>query len=332
VRRRIASGGGAGVALALALGCAVSPAVSQQTVEESILAPLASRSLLLDGAVAGGLMVAVGERGHVLVNHDQGRTWEQKQVPTSATLTAVYLHDESLGWAVGHDAVILKTEDGGETWRRVHYAPDEERPLLDVWFRDDRNGFAIGAYGFFLTTEDGGETWTDRAFEAEGEVEVDEFYGGGLDYHLNHLAPAEGKRLFIAAEAGMAYRSEDAGASWIILPSPYEGSFFGNLPLGGDSLLLFGLRGHLFRSDDAGETWAEIDTSTTAMLTDGIRLADGTVIVAGLSGTVLVSRDGGATFTLTQREDRLGVSSVLETGDGGLVLVGEGGVRRIEVP
>ncbi|NIN72690.1 MAG: sialidase, partial [Gemmatimonadetes bacterium] len=49
---------------------------------------------------------------------------------------------------------------------------------------------------------------------------------------------------------------------WTTLPSPYEGSFFGTLPLEGDSLLLFGLRGHLFRSDDAGESWEEIPTGT----------------------------------------------------------------------
>jgi len=331
VRRRIANGG-AGIVVALLLWGVVSPGVAQDVGEGSTIAPLASRSLLLDGAAAGGLIVAVGERGHVLVSHDQGRTWEQKQVPTRATLNAVHLHDENLGWAVGHDAVILKTGDGGESWQRVHYAPEEERPLLDVWFRDDRNGFAIGAYGFFLVTGDGGETWTAREFAAQGEEVVDEFYGGGFDYHLNHLARTDSGRLFIAAEAGTVYRSDDAGESWTTLPSPYEGSFFGSLPLEGDALLLFGLRGHLYRSDDAGESWTEVETSTTAMLTDGIRLADGTVVVAGLSGTLLVSRDGGVTFTLNQREDRLGVSSILETADGGLVLVGEGGARPVERP
>jgi photosystem II stability/assembly factor-like uncharacterized protein len=138
--------------------------------------------------------------------------------------------------------------------------------------------------------------------------------------------------MFIAAEAGTFYRSDDGGDSWTALPSPYEGSFFGSLPLQGDSVLLFGLRGNMYRSDDGGRTWNGVETSTTAMLTDGIVLQDGTVVVAGLSGTVLVSRDGGATFTLHQREDRLGISSILQAGDRSLILIGEGGVRRIEVP
>jgi photosystem II stability/assembly factor-like uncharacterized protein len=326
---RVIRHGGPGFILVLLLFATALPVFAQDHLDRSIIAPLAAGSLLLDGASRDGLAVVVGERGHVLVSRDQGRTWDQKQVPTVSLLTAVYLHDGSLGWAVGHDAVILRTRDGGETWERVYYDPEEERPLLDVWFRDELNGFAIGAYGYFLVSEDGGDTWTPQEI-ATVEEEEDDFYGGGFDYHLNHLSnPGEG-RLFIAAEAGTVYRSDDGGENWASLPSPYEGSFFGSLPLDGDVLLLFGLRGHLYRSEDAGESWSIIPTSTTAMLTDGIRLQDGAIVVAGLSGTLLVSRDDGLTFTLIQREDRLGITSILQTEDGGLILVGEGGARRLE--
>ena len=119
-------------------------------------------------------------------------------MPTRALLTAVHMHDERIGFAVGHDAVILRTGDGGESWRLVHYAPEEERPLLDVWFRDERTGFAVGAYGYFLSTGNGGDTWTSRAVSED-------------DFHLNALVPAGPDRLFLAAEGGVAYRSDDGG-------------------------------------------------------------------------------------------------------------------------
>ena len=45
--------------------------------------PLAVKSLLLDGQVAGDHIVVVGERGHILLSEDQGRTWQQQAVPTS---------------------------------------------------------------------------------------------------------------------------------------------------------------------------------------------------------------------------------------------------------
>ena len=235
-----------------------------------------------------------------------------------------------LGWAVGHDAIILRTKDGGENWERLYYAPEEERPFLDVWFRDAENGFAIGAYGLFLTTADGGDTWSPHEIGGQ-DVFSDEYdeFGAGGDFHLNHIARSGAGDLYIAAEAGTIYRSDDDGETWISLPSPYRGSYFGTLPLENDSLLLFGLRGHMFRSEDAGQTWKEIETATEAMLTDGLRLADGTVMVAGLDGVLLVSRDDGRSFTLRQQADRQGIATVVEAGDGTLILIGEFGLTTL---
>ncbi len=280
------------------------------------MAPLASRSLLLDGVSVAGRMVAVGERGHILVAENPSQRWRQLKVPTQATLTGVFFHDKNRGWVVGHDAIILRTRDGGEHWEPVYDAPEDERPLLDVWFRDAENGFAIGAYGLFLVTSDGGTTWSERPLSED-------------DFHLNHIARSATGRLYIAAEAGTLYRSDDEGETWISLPSPYAGSFFGTLPLEGDTLLLFGLRGHLFRSEDAGKTWVRIETGTEAMLTDGLRLDDGTLIVGGLAGTVLISHDDGQSFSLRQQSDRKGLTAVLQGDDGPVIQVGEVGVKPL---
>jgi len=305
-------------------------------VEHALRMPLASQSLLLDGVAVDGLMVVVGERGHVLLSDDQGDSWRQAaSVPTRATLTGVFFHDRKLGWAVGHDAVILRTRDGGENWERLYYAPEEERPFLDVYFEDAENGFAVGAYAFFLRTTDGGDTWSDEEVEtapAASDEEDPYAYEEGADYHLNHVARAETGRLFMAAEAGTIYRSDDDGDTWSTLPSPYEGSFFGTLPLAGDSLLVYGLRGHLFRSDDAGESWRALESGTVAILNDGLRLADGSVVVVGTAGALLLSRDGGESFELVRQTDRLALAAVLQAGDGSLVLIGENGVRKIPVP
>ena len=293
---------------------------------EAVEAPLAVESLLLDGAVAGERVVVVGERGHILISDDDGASWTQAKVPTRVLLTAVHMHDERTGWAVGHDAVILRTGDGGETWTMVHQAPDEELPLLDVWFRDERTGFAVGAYGYFLATEDGGETWVARTISED-------------DFHLNALVPvverssesqpAPSQRLYIAAEAGVAYRSEDAGKTWRELPSPYAGSWFGGLALDEKQVLLMGLRGHLFRSEDAGETWSQVPTDTHATLTGAVRLPSGSIVITGLEGSVLTSEDGGRSVSVRRLPSRKGISAALPLADGGVLLIGEFGVRRL---
>lgn len=299
-------------------------------VEQSLIKPLAGRSLLLDAVAVEGRMVAVGERGHVLISDDDGGTWRQVSVPTRANLTGVHFHDKDLGWVVGHDAVILRTRDGGSTWERLHWAPEEERPFFDVWFKDAEHGFVIGAYGYFLATTDGGDTWEPREIAAPAEDEEVDMYDLGGDFHLNAIARAESGKLYVAAEAGTVYRSDDGGDTWATLAPPYQGSFFGTLPLAGDSVLIFGLRGNLFRSDDAGESWTAVDTGTVAILNDGLTLADGTVVVAGTAGAILLSRDGGETFELRPQADRQGLATVLEAGED-LVLVGEFGVNKLSV-
>jgi photosystem II stability/assembly factor-like uncharacterized protein len=301
------------------------------------IAPLASSSLLLDLAVAGDRLVAVGERGHVLLSDDQGTSWRQaKSVPTRVMLTAVFFVDSQYGWAVGHDETILNTADGGENWTRSHFAPEAQQPLLDLWFANRVSGIAVGAYGAYFTTNDGGRHWASAKFAPpraparhDGESATAEGEGDlPPDYHLNRIVGV-GNRLYVAAEGGQLYRSDDRGASWRVLPSPYEGSFFGLVPIRGEGLLAFGLRGHLFRSADAGETWHALESHTTAMLTDGVAVNDLRVVIGGLAGVLLVSGDAGETFRLTQQDDRKGLSALLPGPAGTVIVAGEGGVRAI---
>ncbi len=312
-------------------------AQSAPDAEYSMIAPLAAESLLLDIAAVDDGFVAVGERGHVLRSDAQARDWKQMRVPTRAMLTAVAFHDHRLGLAVGHDAVILRTDDGGRTWRRVHFAPEEERPLLDVWFHSESRAIAVGAYGYYLESNDGGRTWHPRIIKSRVEGDDQGATAGpqdeelGDDFHLNQIAVSANGRFYMAAEAGTVYRSDDDGKTWRRLPSPYEGSFFGVLTLSPDSLLLFGLQGRLFRSSDAGLNWKRIDTGTHAALVDGIRLRDGSIVIVGFSGTVLISRDDGNSFTLWQQPNRAAIATSRELNDGDLLLVGEAGTQRLSV-
>jgi photosystem II stability/assembly factor-like uncharacterized protein len=311
----------------------------------SVIAPLAARSLLIDLARAGERVFAVGERGHVLHSDDQGRTWQQVQVPGSANLTAVHFNDGRHGCAVGHAELILCTWDGGETWERTHFAPENQQPLLDVWFADAERGLASGAYGVLYTTTDGGKVWSQvpfeplplgdgaaRAAEAASEDEMEAEVDLGFQFHLNAIARGPERRLYLGAEAGRLFRSDDDGATWRELPSPYDGSFYGILPLDGDALLAFGLRGNLFRSEDGGMNWTAIESGTVALLNSGARLDADTVVIVGMQGVQLASHDGGRTFTLHQRADRRALSAVLPAADGGLIVAGEGGAERSTLP
>ncbi len=299
-------------------------AVADPQIRYSIESRKASSSLLLDVARAGDRLVAVGDRGHVLYSDDEGRNWTQAKVPTRQMLTAIYFIDASHGWAVGHDALILATRDGGQSWTVQYEEREREAPLLDVWFGDTRHGLAVGAYGALLETTDGGQNWEDVSDRLDNED----------GFHLNAIAQVGENGLFIVGEMGGIFRSRDRGQSWEALESPYDGSFFG--VLGGNDpevVLAYGLRGHLFRSTDFGDSWQQIRLQNgggnplEAGLADGNRLADGRVVIVGHGGSVLTSADQGRTFTYHSRPDRLSLAGVIADKQGNLVLVGQGGVR-----
>ena len=328
--------------------------------EWSLIKPLASRSLMLDIARVGDTFVVVGDRGHVLISEDQGRSWLQQRTPTRAPLTGVWFHDRKLGWAVGHDAVILRTEDGGETWCRVHIAPELERPLFDIWFSDADSGFAVGAYGYVLRSDDGGLSWRedtleliddgsgdgdaaddagmddeeyadDEAADDESAWDDDEWMDDGVaaDVHLNRISRDADGRLYLAAEAGSILRSDDQGETWLALDPPYDGSFFGGLAPDDKSMLVFGLRGSMFRTWDQGASWSDVSLPVETSLFGGARLADGGVIVVGTAGVMLISREGER-FRLVQRPDRKALMGALATDDGGVIVIGEPGIERLE--
>ena len=97
---------------------------------------LARSSLLLDADADGSRIIVVGERGHVLVSSDDGQRWQQARVPTRSTLTAVQIVDGTCAWAVGHDGVILKSDDGGAIGQGLYSKLDvtSEREVASLIF------------------------------------------------------------------------------------------------------------------------------------------------------------------------------------------------------
>src|SRR5579885_1156384 len=125
----------------------------------SEIMPKATQALILGVIDTGEHLIAVGDRGEILASND-GRAWAQVPTPVRAALTAVSFADPQHGWAVGHDAVVLHTGDGGRSWTLQNFQPELQEPFLDVLALDPNHAYAVGAYGLFEQTTDGGANWT----------------------------------------------------------------------------------------------------------------------------------------------------------------------------
>lgn len=291
----------------------------------------AATSLLLGVSRAGDRLVAVGERGHILYSDDSGKSWHQAEVPVRQVLTNVYFTSPEKGWAVGHDALILTTEDGGATWR-IQYdgiaaagglVGGEDGaivdPLMDIVVTPDKEGIAVGAYGKILRTQNGGESWEDWSANVENLDEL----------HYSAVTSTASGVLFIAGELGTLYRSMDSGQSWQPLVSPYEGSFFGVTGTAkAGEVFAFGLKGNVFYSADLGDTWEKVTAGVETSLNGSALLESGKLVFVGQSG-VVVAGSQSSSFEATRIKNGLWLSDVSEAPNGDLIMTGLGGVQTI---
>lgn len=305
---------------------------------------------LMAAAYAGDRLLVVGAYGRIAYSDDQGHSWVQARVPVSSDLVAVQFVSPSLGWAVGHDGVILHTADGGQNWSKQldgvqvtaliqqyyghHLALEPadqplldaevqrfisdgaDKPFLDVHFTDARNGFAVGAFNMAFRTRDGGEHWEpllERTANPQG-------------FHLYGLGVSNGD-LFMAGEAGLLRRWDPARERFVVLDSPYAGSFFG-IQGSTAGVLAFGMRGNAFLSSDRGVTWQRVKTPTTAALNSAAHSADNRLVVVSQEGELLVldhlqlvAQPGQSTMPL------YGVAMVGKS----VLLVGRRGVRLASI-
>ncbi len=286
-------------------------------------AEVAPRMLLLDAARIGAELVAVGERGTIL-RSPNGTTWQSVPRTVRATLTAVSFAPAAgessgrVGWAVGHDAAILATTDGGRTWQQQYRGDNLQDSFLDVFALDPNHVIAVGAYALFLETTDAGRTWQRRKIIED-------------DFHFNRVTRGPSGTLYLAGEHGTLLRSTDEGSHWTAIPTDYAGSFYGILPLQRGTLLAYGLRGHVYRSTDDGASWRQIATPQPVLLAAAAVTANGSILLAGYAGTLLLSRDDGLTFNPLDSPTKA-VAELVELPNGNVLALGETGATVIPAP
>lgn len=291
------------------------------------------RTIMVDIAQIGERILTSGERGRIFYSDDQGVSWTQAQVPVSVMITAIDAANKPTLWAVGHDGIVLNSTDRGASWSKVlvgnqinqlvaqYYQdlvatakadadfPEEEleellfraddavialednrlATLLDVKFVDANVGYVLGSYGLFLQTLDGGQSW-QPLIEALGNLD---------GFHLNAMVQTDNS-LLIAGEGGSLFRSVDQGASWEVLESPYDGSFFGVQSLGEQHFIAYGLRGNAFESQDGGDSWFQLQLPIKRTLAGSTLLANGTVVLVGSFGAMMVRPAGQKQFTVAK--------------------------------
>lgn len=323
--------------------------------QPSAITRQATHAVLLDITRVGQRLVAVGERGVLLLSDDNGISWRQVQMPVSTTLTAVQFVDARNGWVVGHCGVVLHSADAGQSWQlqldgqraaglelveaqkaveatasddtqqrlaaaKRMVADGADKPFLALNFSDAEHGMVVGAYGLAMHTEDGGKSWQSLM----GHIP------NAQGLHLYALARS-GATVYIAGEQGLLLRSRDSGQPFERLNSPYDGSYFSLAVQADGALLVGGLRGNAFRSQDQGETFEALVNPVPVSLGSAIRVGQQTLWV-NQAGGLLSGADDSPLLQPLMTPEGPPLTSVVGAADGSLIGAGFAGVLRLSMP
>jgi photosystem II stability/assembly factor-like uncharacterized protein len=294
--------------------------------------PLAARSTLLDIGAAGDRVVVAGEYGTVLFSDDHGGSWRQAAVPTTQMLTGVFFVDALHGWSVGHDGLILASDDGGEHWRLQRDGLAMQHQInLEVREAAYRH---VSALEQRLATADGQTRMQLEAELEEGRISLEDadltlaepvFTAPLLDVWFQ-----DANRGWAVGAFGTLVATDDGGQHWVSRQAQLENpdEFHLNAITGDDKGRIFiaGEGGVMYRSLDNGGSWESLpplyDGSWFGSVYDAKHDA---LLVFGLRGNLFRSVDFGTTWEPVPPNTSNTLAGGTSSRQGDIVLVGAGG-------
>ncbi|MGV8050780.1 MAG: WD40/YVTN/BNR-like repeat-containing protein [Anaerolineaceae bacterium] len=287
-------------------------------------------SLLMDVTKADHYLVAVGERGHILVSENGGESWSQSDVPVSVTLTAVTFPIDQEGWAVGHDGVVLHSEDCGKSWKKQLDGSEINELML----------FQLNQVINNKTEElkNAEQMYDDKRVEAlrqklqnlhfflnDVKLAIDE----GPSRPLMDVWFRNNREGIVIGSFGMILQTTDGGNTWKPIMDRIDNSdglHYYAITRSGDDLFIAGEAGMLFKSTDFGHNWRCLHAPYDGSFFGIAGSQDGSLVVAfGLRGRIFCSYDRGDNWIPLKNTNIASLSAGIFLSDGSFCLAGVDG-------
>ncbi|HSH66326.1 MAG TPA: YCF48-related protein, partial [Bacteroidia bacterium] len=278
--------------------------------------------------------------GKILTSSDYGNNWSVYHPGTSA-LDGLFMQSESLGYAVGSNgniikitpapaqslisaihparlndthcegsfalavgnAVIMKSEDGGQSWDNILSPPSAF--MRAVGFVKPEGGetpatILVAGNGVVLRSTDGGTTFTTISSPAIT-----------VGTNISAICMTSEEKVYAVGDNGVIRNSTDGGLTWKIITSPVSVNLTA-ITIKGDIGFITGENGTILKSENVfssnpswtkliapdGDNWVKYSTHINpAPKLNSVYFHDYTTgYVAGDQGVVLKTKNGGVSW------------------------------------
>ena len=253
--------------------------------------PIRQQSSSIASLVAAVESVVVLVDCGVFASTDGGESWSRTYSPPNPQTCVSYLAGApsapeivyAAGWFYNGSndvPIILRSDDGGLSWRQVEAPEADERRFPSGLAVDPEDPEVLyGAYSTptgtaLFRSDDGGVRWrqvfdrTHRAPVADPERP-----------QTLYLIPSS------SSDQPALFRSLDRGESWSLVPVPAEPgrpAVLSDVAVSGGSLYVVASEGRAYASRDGGATWSPIGPPAPAFFLETGQADPGVVYAAGV--------------------------------------------------
>ncbi len=292
-----------------------------------------------------------GSKGTYGFTLDGGKTWSFQQIKGYEQYDFRSLFAFNATTAVianaGSPAYILKTNDGGKSWKEVYKNENKDAFIDGIDFWNTKEGIIYGDpiqnKMLLLHTSDGGDNWTEQSLESRPQLKDGEasFAASGTTIRCidkqNTIIATGGKtsRLWISNDKGLSWKAQSTPiiqgeSSQGIFSVTFKNDIKSGVIVGGDFQQDTLKENHVFYTEDGGANWNRPVSPTRGYRECVEYISKNTLIATGPSGTD-ISYDDGKNWSAVSDEKSFHL--IRKTRKGSLVIMagGQGKVSIVKV-
>ncbi len=202
----------------------------------------------------------------MFITKDAGQTWRETRIykqgdfrNLSPEFLSIRFADKKRGIVIGSllnqqekvvDSLVMRTEDGGETWQRIIVPSKKELFHLD--FVGSSNCWIVGDDGLILNSNNGGESFQTQK--------------SGTTFDLYNVDFRDENEGYIVGSKGTILRTENGGITWESLKTPFPMTLMRVDFADDKNGVIVGYEGTILRSTDKGKTWTKQNSETKETL------------------------------------------------------------------